>query len=80
MELAYLAKAFDTSNHALLIAILVKYCAPPRLCSEIKRIYNKSIVKLITRKFEKPIDLKVGFKQGDSMDTVPFMFLMMAFY
>ena len=45
-----LVKAFDTSNHALLLAILGKYGAPPRLCSAIKGMYNKSIVKLIVRK------------------------------
>ena len=47
-----LFKAFDTSNHALLIAILGKYGAPPRLRSAIKRMYDKSLVKLIIGKVE----------------------------
>ena len=75
---ADLVKAFDTSNHALLIAILGKYGAPPRLCSAIKRIYNKSIVKLIIGKVETSINFKVGVKHGDIMATVPFLFLMMS--
>ena len=45
-----LVKAFDTSNYALLIAILVKYGASPRLCSEIKIMYNKIVVDIIIRK------------------------------
>ena len=47
---ADLVKASDTPNHALLIAILEKYGAPPRLCSAIKRMYNKIIVKLVIGK------------------------------
>ena len=47
-----LVKAFDTTNHALIIAILGKYCAPPILRSAIKRMYEKSIVKLIIGKVE----------------------------
>ena len=72
-------KAFDASNHALLIAILGKYGAPPRLCSAIKHMYNKIIVKLIIGKVETSIELKVVVKQGDSMAPVLFLFLMMAF-
>ena len=74
-----LGKAFDTSNHALLIAILGKYGAPPRLHSAIKHMYNKSIVKLIIDKVETSIELKVGVKQRYSMDPVLFLLLMMAF-
>ena len=76
---ADLVKASNTSNHALLIAILVKYCAPPVLCSAIKHMYKKSIVKLIIQRVETSIKLKVGVKQGYSMARVLFMFLMMAF-
>ena len=52
---------------------------PPRLCSEIKRMYNKSIVKIIIGKVETSIDFKVGVKQGDIIALVRFLFLMMAF-
>ena len=76
---ADLVKAFDTSNHALLVAILGKYGAPPRICSAIKRMYNKSMSNIIISKVETSIDLKVGVKQGDSTISVLFMFLMMAF-
>ena len=79
MAFADLVKAFDTSNHVLLIAILGKYGAPPRLRSAIKHMYDKSIVKLIIGKVETSIDFKVGVKQGYNMAPVLFLFLMMAF-
>ena len=74
-----LVKAFDASNHALRIVVLVKYGAPPILCSSIKRMYDKVVVNLIISNIETPIDYKVGVKQGDSMAPVLFLFLMMAF-
>ena len=49
------------------------------MCSAIKRMYNKSIVKLIIGKLETSIEFKVGVKQGYSMVPVLFMFLMMDF-
>ena len=79
VEFADLVKAFETSNHALIINILEKYGAPQRLCSAIKRMYNKNIVKLIIGKVEKSINFKVVVKQGDSMAPVLFRFLMMTF-
>ena len=72
-------KAFNTSNHALLIYVLVKYGAPPKLCSEIKRMYDKSVVKLIIGKIDTSISFKVGAKQVDSMAPVLFLFVMMVF-
>ena len=57
-----LVKEFDTSKNALPIAILGKYGAPPRLCSSIKRMYKKCIVKLIISNVETSIDFKVGVK------------------
>ena len=75
-----LVKYFETPNHTLLISILGKYCIPPRLRSEIKRMYDKSIVKLIIGKMETPIDFKVGVKKGESMAPVLFLFLMINFF
>ena len=79
MAFADLVKAFDTSNHALLISILGKYGAPPRLRSAIKHMYDKSIIKLIIRKLETYIEFKVVVRKGDSMAPVLFLFLMVAF-
>ena len=70
----YLVKSFDTSNYTLLITIILKYGAPPKLCSAIRRMYNKSIVKLIIGKVDTPIEFKVGVKQGDIMAPVLFIF------
>ena len=79
VSFADLVKAFDTSKHALLIIILLKYGAPPILHSVIKHMYNKSIFKLIISNMETSIDFKVGVKQGDSMAPLLFLFLMMSF-
>ena len=74
-----LFKALNTSKHALLIAKMGKYGAPPRLYIAIKRMYEKSVVKIIIVNIEASIDFKVGVKQGDSMALVLFLFLMMVF-
>ena len=42
-------------------------------------MYYKSKFKLIIGKIETFIDFKVGVKQGESMEPVLFLFLMMEF-
>ena len=42
-----LVKAFDTSNHQLMVMILAKYGCPPNLCDTITRMYKDSVVKLV---------------------------------
>ena len=79
MTFSDLFKAFDTSNHSLLIVILVKYGAPTRLFSSIKRIYEKILVNIIIGKIETSIYFKVGVKQEDIIDPVIFLFLMTEF-
>ena len=64
VEFADLIKAHNTSNHVLLIAILGKYGAPPRLFSAIKCMYKKIVVKIIIGNIDTTIEFKVGFKQG----------------
>ena len=71
---ADLVKAFDTSNHKLMVMILAGYGCPPNLCDTITRMYKDSVVKLVIGKFETKIDFKVGVKQGDSVAPVPFLF------
>ena len=56
-----------------------KICPPQRLCSAIKCMYKKSVVKLIIGKVKTSINLKVGVKQEDSMAPFLFLFLMMEF-
>ena len=79
VALADLFKSFNNSNHELLIGILGKYGAPPRLFSVIKRMYDKSKVNINIGNIETAIDFKVGSKQGDRMAPVLFMFLIMVF-
>ena len=74
-----LVKAFDTSNHQLMVMILEKYGCPPNLCDTIKRMYKDSMVKLVIGSFETKIEFKVGVKQGDIVVPVQFLFFVMAF-
>ena len=77
---ADLVKAFDTFKHALLIAVLGKYGASPRLCSTTKCMYDNSVVQIIFGNIETSIDFKVGFKQGNIMAPVIFLLLMIDFH
>ena len=76
---ADLVKAFDTSNHQLMVMILARYGCPPNLCDTITRMYKDSIVKLVIDEFETTIDFKVGVKKGDSVTPVLFLFIVMVF-
>ena len=75
---ADLVKDFDTYNHALIISILVKYGASPRIWSVIKHMYYKSVVKIIIGNIETSNNFKEEIKQGDSIAPVLFMFLMIS--
>ena len=76
---ADLVKAFDTSNHQLMVMILAKYGCPPNLCDTISIVYKDSVVKLVIAEFETTIEFKVGVKQCDSVAPVLFIFIVMAF-
>ena len=76
---ADLVKAFDTSNHVLIIKILRKYRCPKKLCSAIRRMYINNKARLIIGKIDTYIPFEVGVKQGDSVAPVLFLFLVMAF-
>ena len=79
MAFADLVKAFDTSNHKLMVMILAKYGCPPNLCDTITRMYKDSVVKLVIGAFETMIEFKAGVEQGDSVVPVLFLFIVMAF-
>ena len=74
-----LVKAFNTSDHIILIEILRKYGCPPKLCSAIKRMYSNNKVRLSIGKIDTSIPFEVGVKQGDSVAPMLSLFLMMAF-
>ena len=48
-------KAFNTSDHKLMVMILAKYGCPPNLCDTIKMMYKGSVVKLVIGGFETKI-------------------------
>ena len=76
---ADLVKAFDTSNHKLMVEMLAKYGCPPKLRSAIRRMYSDSKVRLILGDTDISISFEVGVKQGNSVAPVLFLFIMMAF-
>ena len=76
---ADLAKAFDTTDHALIINILKKYGAPPKLTSSIETLYSNLHVTLKIGKESTDIDQTVGVRQGDNLSPVIFLFVMTAF-
>ena len=73
-----LVKAYDTANHALLLEILKRFGAPPRLVDCIKRLYTDILISLKIGKEKLEILQTVGVKQGDPMAAVIFLFLMAA--
>jgi hypothetical protein len=76
---ADLVKAFDTSNHALILAILKKFGAPPKFCSAIERLYSNLTVILKIGKEKAEINQGVGVRQGDNLSPVIFLLIMAAF-
>ena len=74
-----LVKAFDTVNHAMLLKILVKYDAPPKLCSAIERMYTDLKIILKIGKVKAEMGQTVGVRQGDCVAPVLFLFMLMVF-
>lgn len=76
---ADLVKAFDISDHILIVNILQKYGAPPKLCAAVDRLYSNLHVTLKIGKESTDIDQTVGVRQGDNLSPVIFLFVMTAF-
>ena len=74
-----LVKAYETTNHQLLIEILRQYSAPPKLCDAIERMYQDLIVVVKLEREEKKTPQIVGVRQGDNLSPVLFLFMMLAF-
>ncbi len=74
-----LVKAYDTANHTLLLCILERYGAPPKLVATIQTIHTNNICVLKIEKEIVEIPQSVGVRQGDNMAPVLFLFLMTAF-
>ena len=74
-----LVKAFNTVNHGMMIGILKRYGAPPKIRSTIARMYAdmKTILKIGKVKAE--MKQTIGVRQGDCMAPVLFLFMMMVF-
>ena len=57
-----LVKAFDIADHELLIRVLKKYGAPPKLCDCIKRLYERLMIAFKLGKIKIEILQTVGVK------------------
>ena len=75
----YLVKAFETVNHVMMLRILERYVAPPKLRSAISRMYQNLKVVLNIGKIEEKMSQTVGVRQGECMAPVLFLFMVMAF-
>ena len=74
-----LVKAYDTTNHQMLIEMLRQYGAPPKLCNAIERMYrNLSVITKVGSE-KREIAQTVGVRQGDNLSPVLFLFMMSAF-
>ena len=74
-----LVKAFDTVNHIMMLKILERYGAPPKLRSAISRMYQDLKVVLKIGKTEEKMSQTVGVRQGNCMSPVLLLFMVMAF-
>ena len=76
---ADLVKAFDTSNHDLIIDIIRKLGGPTKFCNAIERLYTDLTVTLKIGKEKSDIAQSVGVRQGDNLSPVIFLLIMAAF-
>ena len=63
----------------MMLKILERYGAPPKLRSAISRMYQYLKVILRIGKIEEKMGKKVWVRQGDYMGPVLFLFMLMAF-
>ena len=79
MAFVDLVQAFDTVNHVMMLKLLERYNAPPKLRSSIARMYQDLKVVLKIGKIEEKMSQTVGVIQGDCMAPFLFLFMVMVF-
>ena len=68
-----LVKAYDTTNHKLLIDILCQYGAPPKFATAIEMIYRNNTCVLKIKNEIRKIPQSVGVSQGDNARPLPLL-------
>ena len=79
MAFVNLVMAFDTVNHVIQLKILERYGAPTKLRSAISRMYQDLKVVLKIGKIKEKMSQTVGVRQGDCMELVLFLFMVILF-
>ena len=74
-----LIKAFDTVNHDMMLKILKRYVAPPKIRSAISRTYQDLKTVLKIGNIEEKMGQTVVLRQGDCMAPIPFLVMVMVF-
>ena len=74
-----IVKAFDTVNHDTMLKILERFGAPLKLRSAISRMYRDLKIVMKIGKAEENMGQTVGVRQGDCMDPVLFLLMVIAF-
>jgi hypothetical protein len=72
-----LVKAYDTTNHDLLLCILEKCGAPPKFVASIHTMYTNVVVLKIDKEIQEILQ-SIRVRQGNNMAPVLFLFLMSA--
>ena len=72
-------KLFDTINHDMMLKILERYDAPPKMCSTISKMCQDLKIVLKIVKVEENMGQTVGVRQGYCMAPVLLLFMVMAF-
>ena len=74
-----LVKAFDTFNHDMMLKILERFGAPPKLRSSISRMYWNLKIVLKIGEVEEKMGQKVGVIKGDCITPVLLLSMVMKF-
>ena len=80
VALIYPVKEFDTVNHDLIIDIVEQYESPRMIWCSITKMYIDLEVVLKLGEIGTRIEHKMGVRQGDCMETLLYILLVIELY